>query len=291
VSDWIPFHRRLAKGPKRALPRAVRFVLLELSLEARVTKGVLDLPVEWTTLEAVHDLLGGDRDEIAAALKAFTESKDPTIEVERSESVHQLRILKWEPWAGPKTDAERQKEYRCRKRDSGNGSAVTSVTDRHDASVTPVTLPPLHPVTAVTPTGQDSTEQNRTAEAPSAPAAPRPDPIAEELAGHEVFRSLDLRRVRASIESIRISKGTPVPGIVDAIGECARKHDGAGLRSDALLRALIGFVTHASIRPRGPQSAPQESGGLQAHETEIDRLNRAETARRRTELAAARKAP
>lgn len=138
TADWIPFHRRLAKGPKRGLPRAVRFVLLELSLEARATRGVLDLPPEWSTLDAVHSLLGGDRREIEVALNAFV---GDAIQVERTANVHTLTIPKWDEWAGPKTGAERQADYRERQR---------------------VTEPPLRPVTGVTPTGHNRTGQERT---------------------------------------------------------------------------------------------------------------------------------
>ncbi len=79
-----------------------------------------------------------------------------------------------------------------------------------------------------------------------------------ELEGHDVFRTLDLPRVRQNIETIRMHKGTPVPAIVEAIAECAAKTDGAGIRTDALLRNLIGFVNHAKPRQARQPTADHE---------------------------------
>lgn len=146
-ADWVPFHRRLAKGPKKSIPRGIRFVLLELSLEARNTHGIIDLPVDWETLDALHDLLGGDRREIRKALDIFTfrdSSGVAAIEIVKDVLRHRCVITKWAEWAGPKSGAQRQADY------IKNKQLQESV--RHYA------------VTAVTPTLHNSTEQNTTEE-------------------------------------------------------------------------------------------------------------------------------
>src|SRR6185369_11946408 len=125
------------KGPKKSIPRALRFVLLELALEARATRGRLDLPLDWTTLDAVHDLLGGNRKEVRLALEIFqkpdADGAQP-IRILKNSTRHELVIAKWEQWAGPKSSAERVAKHREIKR------LATGVT--------------LHDVTAETPTVQ-----------------------------------------------------------------------------------------------------------------------------------------
>jgi hypothetical protein len=132
------------KGPKKSIPRALRFVLLELSLEARPTAGVLDLPVKWETLRAVHDLLGGNRREVREALKIFSlpdESGQKVITIDRDFVTHRLTINKWREWAGPKSSTDRVREHRKNK---GLGEPVT-----------------FHGETDVTPTGQDRRGQDK----------------------------------------------------------------------------------------------------------------------------------
>jgi 5-methylcytosine-specific restriction endonuclease McrA len=101
AEDWVPFHRRLAKGPKRSIPRGVRFVLLELSLEARATRGVIDLPADWSTVDSVHDLIRGDRREIQHALDVFTvpdETGVSPIRIQKTPSTHRVTLTNWEAW-------------------------------------------------------------------------------------------------------------------------------------------------------------------------------------------------
>lgn len=158
--DWVPCHRRLVSGRKKAWPRAVRFVLLELSLEARATGGVIEFPPEWTTLDAVHDLLGGDRRELSRALKLFEvrdEFEQPTIEIERDLLRHRLKITKWREHAGPRRGSERTADWRARKKNE-----ELQESSRHT---------PFSAVTGVTPRGEEITKHKRTGEA-SAPLPP-----------------------------------------------------------------------------------------------------------------------
>jgi hypothetical protein len=167
--DWVPFHKRLAKGPKKSIPRGIRFVLLELSLESRANHGVLDLPVEWDTVSAIHDLLGGDLREIRKALQIFSlpdSTGVPTLEIIKDAVRHRVVLTKWEDWAGPKTSTERVRDHRENQR-----LAVAKT---------------FHRETDVTPTGQDITEQNkREREAPARQSSarlksvppPPPDPV------------------------------------------------------------------------------------------------------------------
>ncbi len=157
-ADWIPFHRRLAKGPKKSIARGIRFVLLELSLESRNTQGVIDLPPDWDTLDALHDMLGGDRREIRKALEIFSirdSSGVAAIEIIKDALRHRCVITKWAEWAGPRSGAERQADYIKNKR--------LHDSERHS------------PVTEVTPTGHNITVQEIRLEHSSAPAAlPKP---------------------------------------------------------------------------------------------------------------------
>lgn len=58
--DWVKAHSRLMRGKWRGVPRAWRFVLLELSLESKPLGGVIELPYGATDpIEALVDLLAG----------------------------------------------------------------------------------------------------------------------------------------------------------------------------------------------------------------------------------------
>lgn len=122
IDDWVPFHRRLARGAKKALPRGVRFVLLELSLEARSTGGILNLPLPWTTDRAIHDLIGGSRKEIREALEEFVKADEDgvaPIEIVKTDSIHTLKVTKWSVWAGhgaTKSSTPRVRLHRERKK-------------------------------------------------------------------------------------------------------------------------------------------------------------------------------
>lgn len=157
--DWVPFHRRLVQGRKKAIARGVRFVLLELSLEARPTHGVLEFPTEWDTVKAVHDLIGGDRREIKKALTVFQIPDEfglPTIEIDRDMSHHSLKIIKWEDYAGPKSSTERSQVSRAKS------AAASDIRELPVPSALRPAAATLQAKLTATPTVQDSTEQNRT---------------------------------------------------------------------------------------------------------------------------------
>jgi hypothetical protein len=261
-ADWIPFHRRLAKGPKKSIPRGVRFVLLELSLEARPTKGVIDLPTDWDTVDALHDMLGGDRREIRKALQIFSfrdSSGVPAIEIIKDALRHQCVITKWAEWAGPKSNAERQAEFKENKRLRERG--------RYQS------------VTEVTPTGEDRTRHNIREEEKSAPlhsddvygplpaeSEVRPASTAEEAAVASHIRSKAIFRdarwahhVGKETASWMFGKlwlGSPeklawvLAAIDDAAGKCPPD------ASEQSKQGMVwGFIKQAS-KPRKPAEEP-----------------------------------
>jgi len=128
---WIKFHGELLEGRKRGLSNATRFIFLSLSLKSRATRGVLELPRGLSDVDAVHDILGGSRKEIAAALSDLSDPEFDMVSIEGQENSRVLNISSWAKWNSvDETVARRQREYRSRKQD-GNGdvtrdSAVTS---------------------------------------------------------------------------------------------------------------------------------------------------------------------
>lgn len=241
MTDWIPAHRRLFRGPKRALPRGVRFVLLELSLEARQTQGRLDLPVGWETLDAVHDLLGGNRDEIEAALFAFM---GDAIIVERTGTAHTLTIAKWDEWAGPKTGAERQRDFR----------------DRHR-----VTGPALQPVTPVTPTEEKRTGENITGEEKRSAAA-RPGGSEAPSQDHATFvaklrslpklSDLDVEDLAGLCVQRVALAGAKVEWVLQSLQEANDKSQ-RGEQSHVRHSRVVGFI-RASKAPKQTEAPKSE---------------------------------
>lgn len=114
---WVKFHEEITKGAKRGIPRASRFVLMELSLLCRPDRGSVALPLGMSDVNGVCDLLGGNRREVAEALRTFV--ADGTIVLEGGEGARTLRIANWATWnAGtveaPGASTQRSREHRSK---------------------------------------------------------------------------------------------------------------------------------------------------------------------------------
>jgi len=155
--SWIPFHEELRKGSKRGLPRAVRFVYLELAQEARTFHGRIPLPRGFKDdVDAIHDMLGGNRREIALALEALSEPDDdgrPMISLETERGRKVLVVVSFDRWTKVASSAERMRRLRETRSQSS-----PEVTNRCD-----VTSDEQRP-SQVTPTVHNRTEQNNTAQ-------------------------------------------------------------------------------------------------------------------------------
>jgi hypothetical protein len=260
IEDWIPFHRRLVRGKKRSLSRAVRFVYLELALEARATEGTIELPLDWGTLDAVHDLLGGTRSEIKNALEAFTKIDDTGVsplKIVRNATEHTLIVTKWGEWAGPKTSTQRVREYRERKK---NESLPTDET-LHDVS-------PRN----VGNVGEEKTGEEKRREEKkrngSALHLPGLTELETEIRRWPVFAALDAHAI-AKAQAERILTGPQQPAwLVVAVAECAEKTPATlGLTPEALTHKLVGFMRNAKrpkVSPRvvvesEPEREPSEA--------------------------------
>lgn len=129
MQEWVKFHRQLCKGEKRGIPRAIRFVYMELSLEALELHGVIRLPLEMSLLDAVHDRIGGNRTEIEKALKLFTANAgadgQPSLAVVDQPSYRELHVRNWVQWNSRDWSAGRVRGHRERKKNEDLASDVT----------------------------------------------------------------------------------------------------------------------------------------------------------------------
>ena len=211
TADWVPFHRNLAEGSKKGLPRGVRFVLLELSLKARPKGGVINLPAQWTTLKAVHDLIGGSRKEIDEALLEFTKPDEDgvaPIKIVKDLTRHTLIISKWREWAGGKSSTERVQKHRDAKKNAtiDTDETVTSVTNRNGGNAYS--------------TGQYRTVENKTEDPPLPPGGEDEEgagiPEAESRSGEtepdEPLYDLTWRIWRSMYEQSRRKYGRYIDG-------------------------------------------------------------------------------
>lgn len=164
--SWVPFHSSLREGDKRGFPRAVRFIYLELSLLARPSAGRIALPRGFRSdVDAVHDILGGDRREIKAALELLTVPLDPSdpedqplISLSGPENRRVIEVTAHDRWVRPDTTAARVRKHRKRRLEesqqvTGSCNATDNVTG----------------VTAVTPTKERRGEERKAEE--NAPGA------------------------------------------------------------------------------------------------------------------------
>ena len=120
---WVKFHDELCQGAKRGLPRAVRFVYMELSLLSRPGRGTIDLPVGMTPLAGVRDLLGGNAKEVATALQLLTKSPDPMVRIEGDGTTSRLVVTKWETWNVLDASTARVQKHRKNKANKATSNA------------------------------------------------------------------------------------------------------------------------------------------------------------------------
>lgn len=110
-------------GSKREIPRATRFVFMELSLKCRPGRGSVDLRTDMPVLDSVCELLGSvtrsDRLEVRFALARLTEGEDPllkVIDLGGSSRKRSICIPSWEVWNAIDLSTERVQKFREKKR-------------------------------------------------------------------------------------------------------------------------------------------------------------------------------
>jgi hypothetical protein len=175
AADWVPFHRALTRGTKLDLSRATRFIYLQLALEARQTDGKIRLPAALgSDVDAVHDLVRGDRKEVVAALKALlvplTGETEPMLAFETERGCRTLVVVAFHEWAkAVDTSTARVKKHRDAKRLVVVAVAETAAHDQKQ-QVTHVSCEtPCNVSSCVSVTAQIREEENRKEETPKPP--------------------------------------------------------------------------------------------------------------------------
>lgn len=157
-SEWVKFRASLTKGAKRSLPRATRFIFLELALLARDRSGEILLAPGMTDVDAVHDLLGGNRREVADAMRhlgtALPGDEEPLISFVDDGGARYLVIPSWNrenapPKEKPGASTDRSRRHRA------NANATTV------ASPLPEPLPTVATVTQRSGDDRSSGEESR----------------------------------------------------------------------------------------------------------------------------------
>lgn len=209
---WIRFHDTLRKGKKRGLPRAARFIYLELASEARPLRGVVELPVGMSFDDGLHDVLGGDRRELLRLFPLLTVSgtdgEEPMVVVEGAAGAWRIVIPSWDRWNGGDDSADRVRAHRARQKtgseqDQQLGSACNAL---HPVSVTePVTpleesrsdqIPPRPPQGGKPETqgsravGQPAVAQPPLAKGPTSGPPHRPHPETKGSPGEQAVLPL-----------------------------------------------------------------------------------------------------
>ncbi len=142
MADWVKFHGELRRGAKRGIPRALRFVFLELCHETRPGRGVIDLAPGMTDAAAVFDILGGNKREIVEALKVMTAGAEPMIVIaDGADGGRYLEIPSWETWNASVSEPAGSSTVRSRRlRERRNGTATVDATAVAPVATVPATL-------------------------------------------------------------------------------------------------------------------------------------------------------
>jgi len=168
AENWIKFHEGLRAGFWHGVPRAYRFVFLELCHEAKRLDGVVELPHGAKDhIDGIAQLLGGNTRETRRALRFLITNRPKTIEFTASPGGRQVLVRGWSRHNPTCSSAERVRKHRAKNQGS--------------RPLTPpnVTPGPLH--VTVTETPQSRVEERRVDKIPPTPvtcvtgdAAPAP---------------------------------------------------------------------------------------------------------------------
>jgi hypothetical protein len=129
MSEWVKFHKELTLGAKRSMPRAARFIFMELSLLARPRGGTLDVRHDLPIVDAIHDTLGGgvrERKEVVDAwprLTAAPAGDSPMVLVVEGEGWRRILIPSWEAYNTVDDARSRAQRYRDKKKDAAISGA------------------------------------------------------------------------------------------------------------------------------------------------------------------------
>lgn len=96
--SWIRFHSAIMQGAKRGLPRATRFIYMELAIHCKGRKGLMILAPGLSDIDAIHDVIGGNRQEIDEAIPKLTAGADPMVTITNEGEDRVLRVNKWQKW-------------------------------------------------------------------------------------------------------------------------------------------------------------------------------------------------
>jgi hypothetical protein len=173
---WVKFHDELRRGAKRGIPRAYRFVLLELSLEARPGRGAIDLPLGMSDTEGVCDILGGNRREILDALKLFTAGPDPVILFQDSNRGRQVVIPSWSKWNSVESAGSSTQRSRRHRRRPGDDDATKEQRPRNDRCMADATAAQRSGNGPATPLDQSREEKINTPPAGARAREVEPEP-------------------------------------------------------------------------------------------------------------------
>lgn len=250
--SWIKFHDELTQGAKRGLPRAARFVYLELCLLARKGRGVVVLPVGMRDVDAVCDVLGGDRAEIRKALTLLSLRSSPEVEpmirIEDTPAGRALVIVAWEKWNKIDDSAARVARYRERR----NESVTEDVTRYTSVGNEEPSLPALPDREIEKEREKTHTHRAGAGERAHAreggdevPASPTAAALLAELGKHPTLASVATREFAELLDGRSIASGKRADWVAAAIGKAAADTP-PGQTAEAVRRRVRAYADRAS---------------------------------------------
>lgn len=246
MADWVKFHRELNRGAKRAMSRATRYVFMELSLEARAAGGRLELPPTGKLIDVIHDLIGGNRRELATALRQLLDENCQMLVETRSEGRRFLDVPSWEKWNGGSSSTERVRAHRAKM--------------KRDETVTGVSLERVSETdcNALEERRGEEIRSDKSREEVATPAPPEAHALLAELKRHPSLTRIATMSFAKSLCGI-VSSAGKLPDDVDrAIADVAADLTDSDLNDEALRRKVRSYVQNAGRfkPPPAAQSAP-----------------------------------
>lgn len=130
---YVSFHEQLTEDDKDEIPRAVRFVYMEISLKVRQRgpdvrgdDGYVRIKRSLSDVDAIWDLIHGDRTEIEAAVPILI--REQMLRFERGGTEAYAVVPGWRRW-NALTGQERVAKHRDAKREEVAGPRVQGILD------------------------------------------------------------------------------------------------------------------------------------------------------------------
>ena len=258
--EFVPFYVSITEGSKRALPRAVRFIFMEICAKARRDDGRVEIIADVELADALHDLLGGNAEEVRDASSRLFGGREPMLSAVEDEGKRWVEVTSWEAWRLGSAATERSRRWRAARKNTaetrdataGNADATPMQRDATAGNTEPVASPlpdqrcmqrKLSPSLSSSLSGSGSVARARDTQEDQPVANPTDLRFADLLAEHR-----DVWPPPTVTDEALFVAATKIRRLIEAEPK-AKRHDGATIVRDACTKVCAWASRYQSSQP------------------------------------------